>query len=210
MRRLGITQRVEVVVSYSERRDCLDQRWSAFARELGYVPLPLPNLSRDEVAGLMDALELDAVVLSGGNTLAAIDPEAPDAAPERDAFEAALIDEAAVRRIPVIGVCRGMQMINAHLGGAARRAEGHVATRHPLEVSPAWRDLVGTPVNSFHGWAIPGDLLAGDLEPIARDQAGHVEAFVATGRRIAGVMWHPERESPFRADDVALFERFLT
>lgn len=209
MKRLGITQRVEVVADYGERRDCLDQRWSAFAQELRLVPVPLPNLRREAVPSLLDALELDAVVISGGNSLSLFDPDARDAAPERDVFESALIDEALNRAIPIVGVCRGMQMINVHLGGDLGLLKGHIATRHDLTVVPAYASIVATPVNSFHQYAIPHDCLAPELVPIASDADKNVEAFAHRNLRIAGVMWHPEREAPFRAEDTALFERLL-
>ncbi len=90
MNRIGITQRVDVVQRYGERRDCLDQRWSDFVLQLGYIPMPLPNIASEKVAQLVEALELSAVILSGGNSIACLDTEAHDAAPERDAFENAL------------------------------------------------------------------------------------------------------------------------
>ena len=55
------------------------------------------------------------MVLTGGNDLAALGGDAP----ERDATENALLDAAESRRLPVIGVCRGMQVIQAALCGAA-------------------------------------------------------------------------------------------
>jgi hypothetical protein len=48
MKRLGITQRVENIHSYNERRDCLDQRWAALTFHLGYFPVPLSNITIEQ------------------------------------------------------------------------------------------------------------------------------------------------------------------
>ena len=50
MKRIGITQRVERIESYSETRDCLDQRWSDLVWQLGYIPIPLPNILPEHVS----------------------------------------------------------------------------------------------------------------------------------------------------------------
>ena len=49
MKILGITQRVENFYSKNERRDCLDQRWSLLANEIGYIPIPLSNYKSENI-----------------------------------------------------------------------------------------------------------------------------------------------------------------
>jgi putative glutamine amidotransferase len=208
MKRIGITQRVECVQSYSERRDCLDQRWSAFVSELGYIPLPLPNILPNQISELLDALNLDALLFSGGNSIARLDPSASDAAPERDAFESALLGEAFERNIPVIGVCRGMQMINLSMGGKLTPISGHVAVRHSVTSMAAHDPLPGA-VNSYHNWSISPEGLADKLKPLAVDCDGNIEAFKHTEKPLLGIMWHPEREEPFNPLDVELMKRSL-
>lgn len=130
MKRLGITQRVEKINDYAEQRDCLDQRWASMALQLGYLPLPLPSIAIDQVPMLLDNLKLDGVLLSGGNSIASLNPADEDSSPERDAFELALLSESFDRKIPVVGICRGMQLINVKLGGRLSPINGHVAERH--------------------------------------------------------------------------------
>jgi putative glutamine amidotransferase len=72
MRRIGITQRVEVVEDYEERRDCLDQRWGPLLRSMGLLPIPLCNRI-DDVAGYVSALDLDGFLLTGGNDIAGVE-----------------------------------------------------------------------------------------------------------------------------------------
>jgi N5-(cytidine 5'-diphosphoramidyl)-L-glutamine hydrolase len=209
MKRLGITQRVENIAAYSERRDCLDQRWSVLADELGYIPIPLPNIGNKSVSKLLDSLQLDAIILSGGNSITQLNPGALDVAPERDAFEIALINEASIRAIPILGVCRGMQMINLYCGGQLSTIKGHVAVRHKLNIAPEYSEYILETVNSYHNWAIKLSDLAPDLIPIARDEQGNIEAFIYKTQAMLGIMWHPERERPFKQQDIKLIKKFL-
>ena len=208
MKRLGITQRVENLHHYAERRDCLDQRWAFMALQLGYLPLPLPNLATDQVPMLLDNLQLDGVLLSGGNSIASLQPGSEDSAPERDRFESALLEQAIERKLPLIGVCRGMQLINFELGGRLSPITGHVAERHSItqEGDVQFPEIV----NSYHNWAIPRDGLAAELTPLAFDLAGNVEAFECSEKNLLGIMWHPEREQPFNTLDIKLIKRYLT
>jgi N5-(cytidine 5'-diphosphoramidyl)-L-glutamine hydrolase len=208
LKRIGITQRVEYVQSYSERRDCLDQRWSAFVFELGCIPIPLPNVLTEIVPTLLDELILDGIILSGGNSINSLNPNADDTAPERDAFEYALLDAALDRNLPVIGVCRGMEMINVYFGGKLSLIRGHVAVRHSISSIEAGYNFPET-VNSYHNWGISLDDLANELKPIAVENDNYVEAFKHTEKSLTGIMWHPEREEPFYFLDIELFKSIL-
>ncbi len=194
---------------YGERRDCLDQRWSKLSFKLNYLPIPLPNISGKWVPELLDMHNLDAIILSGGNSIAKYDPKATDAAPERDAFESALIDAAILRSIPVLGVCRGMQMINVHFGGDLSSIEGHAGCRHAVIAEAQYSAIISNSINSFHNWTIGPTQLSSSLMPIVHDREGNIEAFVHKNKAITGIMWHPERESIFRDQDINLLRSFL-
>lgn len=207
MKRLGLTQRVELNMDYGERRDCLDQRWFDFAYELGFLPVPLPNVKKSKVPELMVGLGIDALLFTGGNSLEILTPGAEDIAPERDEFESAVLEYALYKEIPVLGVCRGMQKINADLGGKLNMIEGHVGTRHSIVSQTPYYNLPEY-VNSFHNWKIRQKDLADILRPIALDDSDNVEAFDTEHARILGVMWHPEREFPFNPLDIKLVKDF--
>jgi gamma-glutamyl-gamma-aminobutyrate hydrolase PuuD len=205
---LGITQRVEIVKSYSERRDCLDQSWSDLALSLNYLPVPLPNVSPEHVESLIDSLGLDAIIFSGGNSISSLDPSAADASPKRDAFEYELLKQAISKKIPIIGICRGMQIINLAFGGYLTQISGHVATQHAINSKTSTYQFPET-VNSFHSWGIGKDGLANELEMIAVDSDGNIEAYHHPDASLLGLMWHPEREKPFNLLNIQLLTRFL-
>jgi putative glutamine amidotransferase len=211
MKRIGLTQRVETVESYGERRDCLDQQWTKFIEELPAIPLLLPNL-HSEPRQLINEMSLDGVILTGGNTL--VEYAAPDAntAPERDATEKALLDYCVEIKIPMIGVCRGMQLLNHYFGGSLEGTVGHTAVRHPIDLAGAEDCLAfssAEEVNSFHDLGIALAGLAPELQMLATGPDNSVEAVKHTSLPLWGVMWHPEREVPFVDQDLNFFRNVL-
>lgn len=210
MKKLAITQRVVYFESQQERRDCLDQRWSQLAFALGFIPVPLPNVAPEQVAPLLDTIKPDAIMLSGGNSIASLDETADDVAPERDLFEFELLKQATDLKIPVAAVCRGMQMVNLFLGGSVSRVEGHADCRHPLVPEHLYKRRIPDEVNSSHHWGIAPNELAPSLVPIAFDENGHIEGAVHQMDPISAILWHPERETPFRSLELELLTGFLS
>ncbi|MCR5885728.1 gamma-glutamyl-gamma-aminobutyrate hydrolase family protein [Rhizobacter sp. J219] len=195
--RIAISQRVDVIERYDERRDALDHRWARRIESLGWVPVPVPN-SLQAPAAWARALGIDALLLTGGNDLSGMSSTAP-AATERDRTEFELLDLAREVGWPVLGVCRGMQAMNMYLGGHIVPVIGHIAQRHELHGTgwPARRFAGladGMTVNSFHGFGIPASGLAPGLHPLMQDAAGYVEAAEHDHLPWSAVMWHPERE----------------
>ncbi|MCH7802248.1 MAG: gamma-glutamyl-gamma-aminobutyrate hydrolase family protein [Chloroflexi bacterium] len=203
MKLIGLTQRVEVVVSYGERRDCLDQNWATLLTQLGYCPIPLSNRVED-VDLYLATLRLDGVILTGGNDLG--DTASDDAAPERDGFEHRLLDVCAERELPVFGVCRGVQMMNAHYGGTLSAVDRHVARRHDVRLADDFTP--GGPssldVNSFHDFGITKSDLSKDLSAAGWAEDDTIEAVSHKSLPQTGIMWHPERETPFSQHDMQM------
>lgn len=200
MKRIGFTQRVALVPTYGERRDALDQRWMVVAEAFEALPLPIPNCG-PRTRDYFDALGLDGVVLTGGNDIDAPDG-APDAAPERDATERALLAYAADKRLPVVGICRGFQMLQRFAGGLLVPVQLHAGTRHPVIWMDGFAD--DREVNSFHNWGVAPGGLAQDLRPLAHAPDGSVEAAAHRHLPWLGLMWHPEREPSLHGHDLAL------
>ncbi|MDH5277576.1 MAG: gamma-glutamyl-gamma-aminobutyrate hydrolase family protein [Actinomycetota bacterium] len=187
----------------------------------GGVPLVVPPASALH-PDLLD--RLDGLVLAGGADLDPSrydEPPHPETAgwrPDRDAGELAMLAQALQRDLPVLGICRGLQIMAVHAGGRLEQhlpdVVGHEQHRpepgrfgeHAVRTHPGSlvHRVLGDriEVRSYHhqGVADPGSLA---VTGWADDDT--VEAVEIPGRRFAlGVLWHPEA-----ADDPRLFEALV-
>lgn len=197
MKLIAITQRVDINAATGERRDALDQCWTPFLQACGFTPLVIPN-HVDTARHLMQLTNISGVLLTGGNDLAAYGGDAP----ERDETELALIDIADTHGMPVLGVCRGMQLLQHHAGVKLQRVTGHAGVRHALKFEG--EDIL---VNSFHNWGATTSVPDLKIAAVADDLV--IESVIDCLRRHMGIMWHPERDAPFHPRDIALAQRFF-
>lgn len=191
------TQRVEIQEGYGERRDCADQRWAELLFACGFLPIPVPNQA-GLVPALLEALKPVGIVLTGGNDLAAYGGDAP----ERDQTEARLLEYAAAHHVPVLGVCRGMQMIHDYFGGRLESVQNHVRVKHSLQFEGKQQT-----VNSYHNLGIRKAGAAFRADALAED--GVIEAMTHKHLPIRAIMWHPEREQPFTMQDKELICKLM-
>jgi N5-(cytidine 5'-diphosphoramidyl)-L-glutamine hydrolase len=185
---------------YVEERDALARDWAPLLEKLGLIPAPVLNgLSAPE--RLFDAMGAAGLLLTGGDGLGPLTGEAGGPAPTlRDAAETRLLAAAAQRRLPVLAVCRGLQMVNAHFGGRHRRRldEPHVGPHQAVALRPFAGLAVGESftVNSYHDEGVLAAECAPDLTPLAVSAGGVMEACVHARLPIIAMQWHPERADP--------------
>lgn len=191
MRTVLFTQRVEVIESYDERRDCADQRIADFILACGFLPVPVPNNS-SIVKGLVDELTPIGIILTGGNSLVQYGGNAP----ERDAMDEQMIQIAVERKIPLYGFCRGMQSILVYFGNRLTSVKGHVAVRHAL-YGDSERE-----VNSYHNQGCVELNPHSGLECVFCTDDGVIESVRHKDYPIFATMWHPEREDKFSQIDI--------
>lgn len=166
---------------------------------------------------------LDGLLLAGGPD---VDPVRFGAEPhpevvvrpERDDAEFALLDQALGRDVPVLGICRGMQVMAVQAGGSLiqhlpdvhgedrHRGGSGVFSEHVVHLQPGSlvHDLLGDElvVNSYHHQAVDDP---GPLSVTGRADDGTIEVLELPGKRFAlGVQWHPEA-----LDDLRLFEALV-
>ncbi|MFT4538064.1 MAG: gamma-glutamyl-gamma-aminobutyrate hydrolase PuuD [Planctomycetota bacterium] len=195
--RIAVSQRV-YINAHAERLDALDQRWPIFLRQCGCECVPLPNVPQLASARLADS-PIDGVLLTGGNDLQRYGGDAP----ERDATEQLLLRYARERQLPLIGVCRGMQVLQDEVGLELTPVEGHVSAQQCIQWQGAARI-----VNSYHNWGTTRTSPEYDIIGHADD--GTIKAIQHRSLPWLGVMWHPERIHPFASEDLTLFREHLS
>ncbi|RKO66044.1 gamma-glutamyl-gamma-aminobutyrate hydrolase family protein [Desulfofundulus salinus] len=193
----------------------LSRFYTGAVEAAGGLPLLLPYTKRE--AGLNTWPELlDGLILSGGGDVDPVHfgeeplPGCGEISPERDDFELSLARRALSLGLPVLGICRGAQVLNIAAGGDIyqdivaqvpgclkhqQRAPRWCATHGIMvEENTCLADIFGAGVmrvNSFHHQAVrrpaPGFIVS------ARSVDGIIEAIESTARGFAlGVQWHPE------------------
>jgi len=189
-----VSQRVDWISSRAEARDALDQRLVQWLWQVGVTPLQVPNAlqSQGALVSWISTIAPKAVVLSGGNNIGDCS--------ERDATETVLLNFAAQNNLPVLGICRGMQMMAVAAGASLERVEGHAGSRHTLRCDRLYKDSLPLEVNSFHEWRLKTCPV--DFEMMAKSLDGTIEAIRHKTRSWEGWMWHPERENPFSDIDL--------
>jgi len=182
----------------------------------GVLPVLLPDLEGTLLEDILD--QMDGIILQGGSDIAPQHyGEEPIGSwrgdPYRDQYELKILDYAIKHHKPVLGICRGFQLMNVYFGGTMyqdiasqlphaglhRSASLYDKISHPIHIEQGtlfdrlYGHVLNPLVNTVHHQAIKD--LGRDLEVYARSEDGFVEAFgyskEAPGK-VMGVQWHPE------------------
>ena len=185
---LAVSQRVDIYLKRKEQRDALDQSLIKFLLMSGRDVVPVPNVlvNLDRLECWLKSLQLTGIVLSGGNDIGTC--------PLRDDTENAMISYAIDCHLPILGICRGMQMIASYFGGKIKKIEGHIGNRHKVF------GAIEGEVNSFHSQGV--EELPNGFGALARSNDGGLEAMRHQSLQVEGWMWHPEREPSFDQRDI--------
>lgn len=222
---IGICGRV---LSFSDegRRDAFSssQPYSRAVAKSGGLPVLLPPLptAPKMVDTYLD--RLGGLLLPGGGD---VEPHRYGQEPTTDAlygmvglhdeFDLALVHAAIERDIPVLAICRGMQILNVSQGGTLVQdleGGGHWMCEHPVEVDGGSRlaEAIGTSAlthcYSVHHQGL--DQLGAGLVPVARDAGGLIEAVEYDDASwVVGVQWHPEDTTNVEPAQQRLFDEFV-
>lgn len=209
--RRKVSSQIEGFPSTLDHLD-VDMYLADYARSIlraGGLPIHLP-LDADPV----DYLGIcDGLLFTGGADLNPESYSEPNTASAfeqvRDDYELALLGAALDLETPVLGICRGLQLLNVQAGGSlhqdipehARYDVSPDTRTHSVAIEPASRLnlMFGSSlnVNSLHHQTV--DTVGTDLSVVARAEDGTVEALEMVGRDVIAVQWHPEMLDPEHA-----------
>ncbi len=195
MKAILVSTRVEYIDAYNEKRDALDQRWLSLMYQAGFLPIVLPN-HLPSLDKYIQSIDFAGVLLTGGNDLS----KYGGTAPERDFIEQSLLEFCIKKHKPLIGVCRGMQVIQDFFGVKLQTVKNHIQSTQSIICNGD--DIQ---VNSYHCW---GSYHSSDELIIdGKSDDGVIKAIHHRHYPIYGFMWHPERIEPFTERDLSFFRQ---
>ena len=197
----------------------------------GGVPLIIP-FSTDKEVIISQAQLIDGLILSGGHDISPYNygqepsQKIGETFPERDTYEIILLEESKKRNIPILGICRGFQLINVAAGGTLyqdlslipgnilkhNQVSNPTLKTHKVEIkeNSFISSIFGkeTMVNSFHHQVI--NKVANDFIVVAKASDGVVEAIEhKTYKFLVAVQWHPEMLAVNCEKARVLFSKFV-
>ena len=203
MKIIAISQRVHKIHEYGELRDELDNRLFKFVNKLGFLPVPIPNFKKKNNADFktllswLNSIKPSGIILSGGEDIGQFK--------YRDQIEFKLLNWAVKNKTPIIGICRGMQIIGHWAKVKTIKVKNHVGARHII-ISSINKNYKRK-VNSFHNLAL--SKCPKNFKVNFRSLDGVIESIEWRKKKIFGCMWHPEREKQFDKHDISKFKSFL-
>ena len=193
--RIGLTMRTQQAEGYYEPRDALAQAWAHFLQ----VALPdaqwmyLPSLGDNRIKSYCENWHVNGLILTGGEDVGD--------SPLRDETERTLLSWAENKALPVLGICRGLQLMTIAAAGTLNPIDGHIRARHRLQ------GVYNHEVNSYHAMCLAG--CPQGYKVMARGDDGSIEAIRHVRLNWEGWMWHPEREENFSKHDIDAIRRIF-
>lgn len=184
---IAITTRITENSTYIERRSSLSEEWAMLLNQLFPEAIILPILNNDQnILASLDKIGVTHIIISNGNDIGEY--------PYKDDLEFSLIEYSIKNNIPLLGTCRGFQIINNFFGSAIspnielESGESHVPNEHVINFKSKERI-----VNSFHNQGILMKHISDEFDVIGYSKSNVAEAVKHKSFPILGLQWHPER-----------------
>ena len=209
MKKALLSTKTIVDPKHKTKSSALEYQYIKFLEELGFLCFLVPNNS-EKINDYFQMNKFDLFVLTGGNninpTLYDSKNKINDVFPEREEIEYKMIDYAVEKNIPLLGICKGFQLLNVYFGGKLKNeVKNHVAKDHIL--LSAEKLLKNKKANSFHNLGILRKDVPNNLHTIAWTKDGIAEAVIHHNYPILGLQWHPERQK--KEYDKEIITKFL-
>jgi putative glutamine amidotransferase len=144
---------------------------------------------------------LNVIISSGGNDIKLFSRQSKDIF--RGDLENYYLNLAIKKKISFVGICYGAQFLANKFKAKIVKDKKHVKKNHYIYSSNKKKKSV----NSFHNYKIT--TLKNNLQPLYFAEDKSIEAFKHKKLKIIGIMWHPERERPFKKFDISLIKSFI-
>tara|TARA_Y100001970_G_scaffold291427_1_gene428544 strand:- start:8241 stop:8855 length:615 start_codon:yes stop_codon:yes gene_type:complete len=181
-----ISMRQDYFYNKKELRFCIDTKLINWVLYLGFKPLLVPDIKTLNIFIKQDKFKIKGILLSGGNGI--------EKKSLRYKIEKKLAEYSKNKKIPLLGICHGLQFINCLEGGSLKKIDKHIRVNHKI-VS---KFKYPSKVNSFHEYGVKK--LGRNFEIVAYSKDNNIEAIKHKKYNWLGWMWHPEREKKFNKD----------
>ena len=204
MKFICVTQRLVYDKKSKSFKDALDQDLTNFLNKIGYLPIAIPNLNlkSKKIIELLkfytNKIGVKGFIFSGGEDL--------NQNKERYKIENTIYNLCVKKKIPLFGICRGLQMIANLNKVKLDKVSNHVAKRH-LIISNYPKNNYKREVNSFHNWQINHCPKNFEITHFSNDKV--IEGIKHKKLPINAFMWHPEREKKYHQNDMNIFKKIF-
>jgi len=197
MKRILITQRIDKVGEFKEIRDNISQDFLNMIDQLNYIPILVPN-NLNLIKNIVKSTNFEGIILTGGGN-----PKKNDV---RQKVELFLIKHSIKFKKPLLGFCRGAQLINLYFGGSIKKVSNHVKKKHFL-LSNNLKKKIKT--NCFHNFGITYETISNKINILAKTKDNSIEFFKHHNYEIYGIMWHPERSQKINKTELGLIKKIF-
>lgn len=199
MKIIAISQKVKIE-EFGEVVTQLDTRLFNYFQRAGILIIGIPFIVKNKKINyistkkFLDHLRLDGLILSGGDDIGK--------KPLRDSLEYFLISYFKKKNKPILGICRGMQIIAKKFGSELKKINGHVKKIHNVTQKGLQKKVI-----CYHNYTIKSCPKNFDTEYYSSD--GCIESFISKNKKIKGIMWHPERLKFFDKRDLKEIKNYF-
>lgn len=203
MKKIIVTQRFSYNNKTKEKRDSIDIKLIDLLLKSNIYPIPIPNffnsLDKKHFIKFLNTINPNGLLLTGGENFGVNK--------SRDNLEKKLLKYFTENKKPILGICRGAQMIAKFFGVKTIKVKNHVRVEHK-SIFASEDKLFPKTINSFHDYGIkqcPKNFI---VTILSKDNT--IEAFKHKKFKWEGWMWHPEREKIFSMKSLKRIKRIFS